>query len=93
MCGAPKGSVKKVAARLRAINMLPELVQMQCSMMGAWGPATAGAASVSTLLTIISKMPGCTAAMVSSTHAGPCFAASKQTNTTRHLVNLGVLLV
>jgi hypothetical protein len=33
-------------------------------------PATAGIASVSTLLTIISKMPGCTAAMVSSTHAG-----------------------
>ena len=56
-------------------------------------PATAGAASVSTLLTIISKMPGCTAAMVSSTHAGPCFAASKHVNTTRHLVNLGVLLV
>ena len=36
--------MKKVAARLRAINMLPELVQMQCSMMGAWGAATKGAA-------------------------------------------------
>ena len=35
---------KKLAARLRAVNMLPELVQMQCSMMGAWGAATKGAA-------------------------------------------------
>lgn len=28
-------------ARLIQINMLPDLVQMQCSMMGAWGNATA----------------------------------------------------
>ena len=26
--------------RLRRVNMLPDLVQMQCSMMGAWGEAT-----------------------------------------------------
>ena len=27
-------------ARLIKVNMLPSLVQMQCSMMGAWGNAT-----------------------------------------------------
>ena len=27
--------------RLRRVNMLPDLVRMQCSMMGAWGDATA----------------------------------------------------
>lgn len=28
-------------AMLRRVNVIPELIQMQCSMMGAWGPATA----------------------------------------------------
>ena len=29
-----------LATRLRHVNMLPELLRMQCSMMGAWGAAT-----------------------------------------------------
>jgi hypothetical protein len=29
-----------LAAKLMQVNMLPELLRMQCSMMGAWGPAT-----------------------------------------------------
>ena len=31
---------KKLLQKVYNVNMLPELVQMQCSMMGAWGGAT-----------------------------------------------------
>ena len=31
----------KLKLRARRINMLPELIRMQCSMMGAWGASTA----------------------------------------------------
>ena len=30
-----------LASRATKVNMLPSLVQMQCSMLGAWGKATA----------------------------------------------------
>ena len=30
----------KVLKTIHSVNMLPELIRMQCSMMGAWGPAT-----------------------------------------------------
>mgnify|MGYP004054821373 CR=1 FL=1 len=30
----------KMLRTMYNVNMLPELVQMQCSMMGAWGAAT-----------------------------------------------------
>lgn len=32
--------VEKLTKTLHRVNMLPELIQMQCSMMGAWGAAT-----------------------------------------------------
>ena len=28
-------------AMFRRVNVIPELIQMQCSILGAWGPATA----------------------------------------------------
>ena len=31
----------KMEHKITQINMLPDLVRMQCSFMGAWGPATA----------------------------------------------------
>jgi hypothetical protein len=34
-CDAPD-----LAMRLKRLNLLPELIRMQCSMMGAWGAAT-----------------------------------------------------
>ena len=30
----------RIESRIKKMNMLPELVKMQCSMMGAWGKAT-----------------------------------------------------
>ena len=33
-------STLALRARVMQINLLPELIQMQCSMMGAWGAAT-----------------------------------------------------
>ena len=36
LCSNPK----KLLKTIYNVNMLPELVQMQCSMMGAWGAAT-----------------------------------------------------
>lgn len=32
--------VAALSKTIRHVNMLPELIKMQCSMMGAWGPAT-----------------------------------------------------
>ena len=43
LCDVLKCSALKLAEykkKIRHINMLPELIRMQCSMMGAWGVAT-----------------------------------------------------
>jgi len=37
---ACKDGPGSLARRIRALNLMPELIQMQCSMMGAWGNAT-----------------------------------------------------
>ena len=45
MCENPKFAEEcksgEIEARLIKVNMVPDLSQMQCSMMGAWGSATA----------------------------------------------------
>merc|ERR1711968_239643 len=35
------GGVKGLVDTIEQVNMLPELIRMQCSMMGAWGKSTA----------------------------------------------------
>jgi hypothetical protein len=35
------GGVKHLVDTIEQVNMLPELIRMQCSMMGAWGKSTA----------------------------------------------------
>ena len=55
-------------------------------------PEMLAMASVTTPVSTISKMPGCTLAMDSVTATTPCLAASKEMKTTKHLENLVVLL-
>ena len=40
MCSVKKCDTEKYKKKIRHVNMLPELIRMQCSMMGAYGEAT-----------------------------------------------------
>lgn len=40
MCSVKKCDAASYKKKIRHVNMLPELIRMQCSMMGAWGKAT-----------------------------------------------------
>ena len=40
MCSVKKCDAEKYKKKIRHVNMLPELIRMQCSMMGAYGEAT-----------------------------------------------------
>ena len=42
----------KLERTIKHVNMLPELVRMQCSMMGAWGKATGGNGTLVQLRTL-----------------------------------------
>eukprot|EP00911_Craspedida_sp_UC1_P002795 UC1_evm1s2046 len=56
MCASPEApsacNVDTLENELRLVNMLPELIKMTCSMVGAWGSATAPDAGLLQLRTL-----------------------------------------